>query len=203
MRKPKVISTQAIEDVVNKSSADKISISDLVRAMEAAGYGLVMIIFSLATVMPLPPPIPNIFALPIIIFSMQMILGYDAPKLPKTISNLRIKRSIVAVVVHKASRYIGKVEKILKPRFSFVISPIFERVLGFFTLVFALFVMIPLPFTNFVPGIGIMLIAFGLLGKDGLFVISGLLVGIIGVFIATVTIFIGVEVFYKIQDFLF
>ena len=63
--------------------------------------------------------------------------------------------------------------------------------------------MIPLPFTNLVPGIGIMLIAFGLLGKDGLFVISGILVGMIGSLIAIMTIFIGVEVFHKIQSFLF
>lgn len=203
MRKSKVISTQAIEDVVNQSSADKISIADLVRAMEAAGYGLVMIIFSLATVMPLPPPIPNVFALPLIIFAAQMILGYEAPKLPKSISNLRIKRSIVVVVVHKSSRYIGRVEKVLKPRLSFVVTPIFERILGLFILVFSLFIMIPLPFTNLVPGIGIMLIAFGLLGKDGLFVISGILVGMIGSLIAIMTIFIGVEVFHKIQSFLF
>lgn len=203
MKKSKVISTQAIEDVVNQSSADKISIADLVRAMEAAGYGLVMIIFSLASVMPLPPPLPNIFALPILIFSTQMMIGYDAPKLPKIISNIRIKRSIVALLVQKSSRYISKVEKVLKPRLSFVVTNIFERILGFFILIFALSVMIPIPFTNLVPGIGIMLISFGLLGKDGLFVISGLLVGFIGVLIAMTAIFIGVEVFNKIQNFLF
>lgn len=203
MKKRKIISTQAIEDVVNQSSADKISISDLVRAMEAAGYGLVMIIFSLATVMPLPPPIPNVFSIPIVIFAAQMIMGYDAPKLPAKIGNFAVKRSIVALIVQKSSRYIGKVEKVLRQRLTFVVSPIFERILGFIIMIFALFIMIPLPFTNLIPGIGIMLISFGLLGKDGLFVISGCIVGTVGVAIALTTIFIGVEVLHKIQSFFY
>ncbi|MBL6664933.1 MAG: exopolysaccharide biosynthesis protein [Rickettsiales bacterium] len=200
MKRSKTISTQGIEDVVNQSSADKIPIADLVRAMEAAGYGLVMIIFSLATIMPLPPPIPNIFSIPIVIFAVQMILGYDAPKLPPRIGNIMVKRSIVSLLVQKTARYIGKIEKVLRQRLTFVVSPIFERILGFIIMIFSLFVMIPLPFTNFIPGTGIMLISFGLLGKDGLFVIIGSLVGIIGVVISIITIFIGVEVFNTIKD---
>lgn len=201
--KKRSISTQAIEEVVNKTENDKISIADIVSAMETVGFGLVLVIFALASIMPLPPPLPNIFAIPIMIFALQMVLGYDSPKLPKKIGKIKISRSIVALIVQKTSRYIGKVEKILKPRLSFFVSPFFERFLGVIIFCFGSFVIIPLPFTNFIPGIGIMLIAFGLLGKDGLFVIIGSIIGSIGMTISILAIFVGVEIINKILDWLF
>ena len=199
----KTISTQAIEDVVNSSSADKISIADLVNAMEAIGFGLILVIFAFAAIMPLPPPIPNIFSIPIIIFAIQMILGYDSPKLPKKIGKIMINRSIIAKIVQKSSKYISKIEKILKPRFSFIVSKFFERILGLIIFILALAVVIPMPFTNFIPGIGIILISLGLLAKDGLFVIIGSAIGAMGVVISVLAFYLGSEIFHSIQDKLF
>jgi hypothetical protein len=42
--KKKVVTTEILEDVVNKTSADKIAIGDLISAMDSGGFGLVMTI---------------------------------------------------------------------------------------------------------------------------------------------------------------
>lgn len=197
----KIITTQVIEDIVNKSSADRISIRDLVEAMEAAGFGLTMMIFAFGVLIPLPPPIPSIIALPLLVFSVQMLLGYSAPRLPKKFTNMTVKRSIIATVVQRSSPYIRKIERILRHRLSFMFLPISERIIGAFAFSFSAFIAIPLPFTNFVPGLGILIMSFGLLGKDGLLVILGIIIGIIGVVIATIAVLLGVGAVLFLKGF--
>jgi len=197
----KIITTQAIEDVVNKSSADRIPVRDLVDAMQAIGFGLVMMIFAFGIIIPLPPPFPSIIAMPLIIFSLQMIAGYTAPKLPKRFEKITVKRSVVAMLVQKSAPYIRKVEHILRPRLGFVTTPRAERVIGVFALIFSSFIVLPMPLSNFIPGLGILIISFGLLGKDGLVVICGIIVGLMGIAISTTAVVLGVEALYYIKNF--
>ncbi len=201
MTQNKIITTQAIEDVVNKSSADRIPVRDLVDAMQAIGFGLVMMIFAFGIIIPLPPPFPSIIAMPLIIFSLQMIAGYTAPKLPKRFEKITVKRSVVAMLVQKSAPYIRKVEHILRPRLGFVTTPRAERVIGFFALIFSSFIVLPMPLSNFIPGLGILIISFGLLGKDGLVVICGIIVGLMGIAISTTAVLLGVEALYYIKNF--
>lgn len=203
MDKKHTITTQVIEDVVNNSSSDRILVHDLVDGMKASGFGLVMMIFAFGVTIPLPPPFPNIIAIPLLIFSIQMTLAYDSPKLPKSFSNLSVKRSVVATLVQKSSPYIRKIERFLRPRLAFVTSKIGERIIGVLTALFAIVAVIPFPFSNFIPGIGILVTAFGLLGKDGLVVIIGIMIGLIGVIISLLAMFLGVEFFNYIRDLLF
>lgn len=200
MSKDKVITTKVIEDVVNKTSADRILIRDLVEAMESVGFGLAMMIFSFGIVIPLPPPFPSIIAMPLVVFSVQMMLGYSAPKLPKSFSKLTVKRSVVAMLVSKSSPYIRRVEAVMRPRLNFVTSPVSERIIGFFAFVFSAFVVLPMPLSNFIPGFGVLVISFGLLGKDGLIVICGVVIGLVGILIAMAAIFFGVEFLYYIKN---
>ncbi len=201
MTQNKIITTQAIEDVVNKSSADRIPVRDLVDAMQAIGFGLAMMIFAFGIIIPLPPPFPSIIAMPLIVFSLQMIAGYTAPKLPKRFEKITVKRSVVAMLVQKSAPYIRKVEHILRPRLGFVTTPRAERVIGVFALIFSSFIVLPMPLSNFIPGLGILIISFGLLGKDGLVVICGIIVGLMGIAISTTAVVLGVEALYYIKNF--
>jgi hypothetical protein len=196
--KPK-ITTKVLEDVVKSSSADAIPLDDLIEAMNAVGFGLVMMIFAFGAIIPLPPPLPSISAIPLVVFSLQMVRGYTSPKLPHRLANIKIKRSVLAALVQKSSVYIGKVERILRPRLSFMTSQIGERVVGFFALIFSSFILIPLPLSNFIPGLGVLIISFGLLGKDGIVVIAGIITGIIGVSVSIGTFLLGAELLYYLK----
>ncbi len=203
MEQNKIITTQVIEDVVNKTSADRVPIKDLINAMETIGFGLVMMFFSCGIVFPLPPPFPSIIASPLIIFSLQMIAGHDSPKLPKRFAKLTVKRSTVAMLLQKISPFIRKAERVLRPRLSFMVSDTAQRIVGVFIFLFTSFVVLPIPLSNFIPGLGVLLISFGLLGKDGLFVICGIIVGVIGMIISTAALLLGVEAINYIKNFFF
>ncbi len=201
--KQELITTQVLEDVVNQSSADRVLIKDLVDAMDAVGFGLAIMIFAFGIIIPLPPPFPSIISIPLVLFSAQMMAGYKSPKLPKRFSNLSVKRSVLAMLIKRSAPYIRRVEKILKPRLSFVFYEGMERVVGFFIFLFSTFVLLPMPLSNFIPGLGVLIISFGLLGKDGLVTILGIIIGITGIVISITAVFLGVEAIYYIKSYLF
>lgn len=203
MDQQKIITTQVIEDVVSNSSADRIPVRDLVEAMESVGFGLAMMVFAFGVIIPMPPPIPGIISIPLMIFSLQMIAGYASPKLPKKFSDMSVKRSILAILVKKSVPYIRKVERFLRPRWSFMINQTAERIIGIFTLLFSFFVLLPLPLSNFIPGLGVLIISFGLLGKDGLVIIVGMFVGMMGIAISITAVLLGVEALQYLKHFFF
>ena len=203
MDQKKVIATDAIEGVVNSSSADRLPIADLMAAMEGVGFGLAVMIFAFGILIPLPPPFPSLISVPLVIFSLQMMAGFKSPKLPQRFAKLTVKRSTLATLVRKASPYIRRVEGILRPRLSFMTTPFAERVVGFFVFTFSTFILLPMPLSNFIPGFGILIIAFGLLGNDGLAVICGIVIGITGLAISITAVLLGVEALQYIKDWIF
>lgn len=180
---------------------DKITIKELVEFLERSGFGVVMLFFSLPILIPLPPPIPTFISLPLLFFSIQMILGFNHPKLPNFLSQFSIKRKILAKVVEKSAPYVNKLDKIMRSRFSFFIGSSMEKILGIFCLIFSISILIPLPLTNLIPGIAIIIISLGLISKDGLFVFSGIAIGVFGTIVTIATIVFGIEIFSLIFKF--
>ncbi len=107
------------------------------------------------------------------------------------------------MLVNKSSPYIRRVERILRPRLLFMSSPMAEKIIGVFILIFSSFILLPMPLSNFIPGVGILIISFGLIGKDGLFTIAGIIVGIIGIAISITAVVLGVGALNYLKNLFF
>lgn len=203
MNKKRKISTHQIEDLVKATPSDRVKVSDLVNAMEGAGFGLTLMICSFGVLIPLPPPAPSIISIPLAIFAFQMMIGLKSPRLPKRIARMTVKRSILITLVRISSPYISRVERILRPRLIFMSSILAERLIGALAFLFSTSILLPIPFSNFIPGLGILIISFGLTSRDGLIMIFGIFVGLIGMIVSAMTIFWGLEVFVYLKNLIF
>jgi hypothetical protein len=67
-----------------------------------------------------------------------------------------------------------------RPRMLALTGPLGERLIGLTGLVLALVVFLPVPFGNAIPGLALVLMAVGLLGRDGLAVLAGAAIGLAG-----------------------
>ncbi len=140
---------------------------------------------------PVPPGYTTFFSIPLFIFSVQMIFGMRAPWLPTWITKKQIKRVTLEKLIEKANPWLRKIkEKHLKPRLTYISVRAWERIIGIFSFVFALSISLPLPLTNFPPGWGILIMSLGLLSKDGLTILVGMIIGTIGVGITMVILFL-------------
>jgi len=103
-------------------------------------------------------------------------------------------------MVEKSAPHIRKAESIVKPRMLALSTPIFRRIIGFFCFIFSASVLLPVPLSNFIPGMGVLIASFGLLSRDGMFIILGLTIGCFGVFVTTAAILLGVEAIHMAKE---
>jgi hypothetical protein len=185
--------SDVLEHVVSAHSADTISFGELMVALHERGFAFLMAIFVLPNCVPIPVPpgFSTLFSIPLLFLSVQMIYGVQAPWLPMWLRNKRIKRSTLAAIVEAIVPRLRRIEKIMRHRYFFFSTKTSERYVGFMCFLFSISIAIPLPMTNFPPGVGILLMSLGLLSRDGIVIALGTLVGTAGLMFTTAILVVG------------
>ena len=91
-----------------------------------------------------------------------------------------------------------KIETVLRHRLEAVTEDTGARIIGLFAFLFSLAIALPLPLTNLLPSFGILLMSFGMLGKDGLIAIIGMLTGIVGLILTALVLLLGTKIVFGI-----
>ncbi|MEM7741267.1 MAG: exopolysaccharide biosynthesis protein [Pseudomonadota bacterium] len=155
-------------------SQDTITLSGLISALEERAFGLGILILALPCCIPFLYGIPQIVALPMLALAGQLAAGRHEPWLPQTLASREVPVAGLKDVVGRTRRYLGFVEKLAAPRLRFLSSGVGARVVGAVMLIPTASILVPLPSTNTIPGIGVAIASVGLLERDGLLIIAGL-----------------------------
>jgi hypothetical protein len=145
----------------------------LVDHLGRKGFGPMLLALGVPMLAPLPPGVPIVFALPLLIVCLQMVVGRQTLWLPRWLSKRGIEREKLAKLVNKVTPAVAKVEKHLKPRLSFLVEGLGERALGVVCTVVAVVLVLPVPFANLVPSLAITAFGLALARKDGLLALAG------------------------------
>lgn len=175
------------------------SLGDLLNRLDERGFGLVMLLLALPTSIPFVYVLPQIIAVPMLALAAQMAMGRHAPWLPAKLRARRFEIHRFRSVLDLTERYVRLVEHFARPRLAPVTGRLGARIVGGLFLAPLISVLIPLPATNAVPAAGVAIASLGLIERDGLLVIAGLLVSF--VWIALLLAF-GVEAASIVKDWL-
>lgn len=169
--------------VVVEHKKESMTIGEIKNALHERGFGILLAIAAIPICLPVPVPpgYTTIFSIPLFIFSVQMVLGMRAPWLPAWIEKKSIKRASLEKIVAKADPWLKKIENRMQPRMTYISVHTWERIIGIFAFVFALSIALPIPLTNFPPGWGILVMSLGLLNRDGVTILIGMIIGTIGI----------------------
>lgn len=195
MQEKRARTSELLKESINGDMPEQMNLEGLKQMLHERGFGLVMMIFALpiAIPFPYPPGFTTVVGIPLILFSIQMMLGFDSPWLPKRIGSVRIKRDTLIAVTAKTLPYLEKIEYLLKPRLYIASTTMAERIIGFICLLCALSIALPIPLGNTVPALGILLMALGLLNRDGIVIALGAIVSALGVLLAIAVVVYGIE----------
>ncbi|AAZ68351.1 exopolysaccharide biosynthesis protein [Ehrlichia canis] len=193
-----------LEEVTNNTDVDRITLFELKSALHARGFGILMLLFSLPLSIPLPVPpgYTTIFSIPLLMFAFQMLLGFQVPWMPSWLEKKSFKRTTLALIIEKTAPILRKAEKLTKPRLLFIFNSVGEKVIAFISLLCAVSIAIPLPLTNFIPAGGVSIMSLGLLNKDGMMVILGVLLSLFGIVVTTMVIILGPKLVVSMFSFL-
>ena len=176
--------SQILDAIGADERRERVSISDLIRAMDARAVAAMILLFALPNVVPTPPGTSSILGLPLLYLTAQMMLG-KLPWLPAIIADRSMTRSDFNAFVGRVTPLVARAERLLKPRLLFVTSATGERVIGGICLALAIVLALPIPLGNMLPAFAISLMALGVLERDGFWVIVGVLVGILSMIIVS------------------
>lgn len=166
--------SQLLAEIAADASRERVSIADLLFALRDRALAALLLIFALPNVIPVPPGTSALLGAPLLFLAVQLTLGMR-PWLPGFITRRSMPHTHFAALVTRAVPWLARAERLLRPRWSALYRPPTEYVVGVVCLVSSLIVFLPIPLGNMLPALAICLMALGILERDGLWVLTGLL----------------------------
>ena len=175
--------TALLDDVLSQLRATHghdatVSLSTLTQAMEARAFGVLLLLLALPCCLPFVYVLPQIMALPMLYLTAQLARGRTMLALPAALGARRFGISILGSTVARARPWLRRFEFLAGPRLASLSEGVGLRIVGALMLIPSASILVPLPLTNSVPGLGITIAAVGLVERDGLLIILGLLIGL-------------------------
>lgn len=174
--------SQVLSTIAADPNRDAIAINDLITLLSGRGRAGLILLFALPNVLPAPPGMSGVLGLPLLYLSSQMMLG-RVPWLPRFIGHRSMPRDRFALLMDTAAPWLIRAERLLRPRWSWLVNHRAERMIGAFCLLLAAVLALPIPLGNMLPALAISLIALGVLERDGLWVLIGTVTGLVSLFI--------------------
>jgi hypothetical protein len=179
-----------------EGTGERIMIGTLVAALGDRSFGWCILLFALINLIPMPFG-AMITALPLILVSAQMALGFRELRLPRRITTREISRRRFQGVVMRLRPLMRPIERIVRPRRLSLFDPRNERLIGAVLLAVSIALFLPIPLSGWLPATALLVTGIGLVERDGLVAGVGLALGIVAVAVTAtvaVTLILGAQI---------
>jgi hypothetical protein len=180
-----------------------LTLAELKRSLKGRGPAMLLILLALPFCFIAIPGLSTPFGIAICLIGACLVIGCE-PWLPRFIMQRRLSTTRLTQILTGATKVARQLEKFVRPRLAFLhAGPGMLRLIGLGTVIAGLGLMLPLPipFSNSIPALAVVLLAIGMLEKDGLCVLLGHLTAVATwVFIALTSVF-AIGGFQRLLDF--
>jgi hypothetical protein len=171
--------SEELAELRRHSMERALTLRDAIAVLGGRAYTLLLILLSLPFITPIPlPGLSTPFGLAVGLIALRLALKRK-PWLPERLLSKPIPPVVFGKIFEVAAWVLRLLEKFLRPRFAFATAePVLPRLHAVLMLLAATVLLLPLPipFTNTFPAWAIILVAAGLLERDGLFILAGYVV---------------------------
>ncbi len=161
--------SQDIKSLLQRLAQQPLTLRDILAETSERGFSLAIALLVLPFLFPMPPGFTGPFGGACLLLSAQMVLGRREPWLPKKIANYKFPRSFAQILLQNLRRVTRVLEKITRPRLVKIAeNPLTWRLNGLCISWLAVLLISPVPLTNPIPTVGILLLAVASIESDGL-----------------------------------
>ncbi len=166
-----------LRDIIARINGSSVTMRDLMQTVGEHGLLLLCAVASLPFLIPVSiPGVSTVFGFAIILISLSITFN-RLPWLPKKLLDRELETRKLVPALEKGASLVARLDNYLKPRMSgFVAGPMMNRINGLAIALAGVLLMFPLglvPLSNTLPGIAILLLATGMIQRDGLVVLAG------------------------------
>lgn len=181
---PRKLSVELAE-LRDKSAERAITLREVIYTLHGRAYLLLVLLLALPFITPIPlPGLSTPFGLAIAAIALRLSLG-QRPWLPMKLQRKVLPAGFFGRVFALAEKVLRLFEKFLRPRLTALTdTPLLAQLHALLILIAAVGLLLPLPipFTNSFPAWTILLLAAGLLERDGVFILAGYVIFVASVF---------------------
>jgi hypothetical protein len=162
---------------------ERVSVAELLGTLGDRGFGLLIVLLTLPTLIP-GPPIPGfslVFAALIGLISSQLVRGFARPELPDWVLRRSFDRTRLDTMLLRAMPYVRRFERFAHGRPSAWTTRLGERWIGVLIVAVAVALAVPVPFGNTPPGLALLALGLGLIERDSRLLVIGALAGVASV----------------------
>lgn len=182
-KKRRMRTSRILRQIADNKASERVSIRTLLDTLGDRAIGALMLVFAFPNVIPTPPGTSAILGAPLVFLAAQLTFGMK-PWLPALIADRSMSREDFARIVDKAHPWLTWAERLLKMRLSFLSEPPFEYFVGLLCLILAVVLLLPVPLGNMLPALSICIFSFGILGRDGVWTLAGMVSFVVSMVIA-------------------
>lgn len=147
---------------------DVLRLGDLLKDFGPAAFGMLLFLGVLPAFIPVPGVGGAIGGPMVILVGAQLLLGMRKLWLPRFLARRGPHRSSMMRFRQRMAPWLRRLEKLVRPRMAaFLDNRIALSFTGLLLILLGLLLALPIPFTNYVFGILLLLFALALLERDG------------------------------------
>ncbi|MEZ5959264.1 MAG: exopolysaccharide biosynthesis protein [Hyphomonadaceae bacterium] len=170
-----------LDEIVAKcdgdDTPDRLTFGEILEAVGRRSYGPLLLVIGLFAISPatIVPGMTWLAAALTLVVAGQMALGLPRIWLPKKALEAQLPRDAVKAGIEKGRGLARTIDKLLKPRLTFLSKPPFVNLVALMVIAAAL-VTFPLgliPFAPLAPGLAVVFFGLGMVARDGLWLALG------------------------------
>lgn len=152
-----------------------ISIEEVLEALGPTSLAFAIVFLALPAMIPIPGPFGMVFGTMLALVALQIMVGSRTIWLPGFLRRRRLSASTIEVMVRHTAPLVSRVEGWMRPgRLKALTGRTALMLIGLPVFLLAVAVALPIPFGNILPVLSLTVIGAGLLERDGLATLIGI-----------------------------
>lgn len=168
--------SEELQGLARQFQGQPTTMGGLLAATQGRGYDLLLLLIALPFMTPIPlVGLSTPFGLVVFLIGARLAVG-RRPWLPRRLLERPLPPGFLVKVLGAASRLVRGLEFLLRPRLDFLHEQlIYRRAAGALIMLSGLLLLLPLPIplSNGLPALTVVLLAAGALERDGVFFLAG------------------------------
>lgn len=170
-----------LDDFASGDPDGVLQLGELFSGLGRRSFGMLLFLSTLPAFMPIPGLAGALSGPFVVLLGLQLLVGRRNPWLPMFVARRGPRRSQLSSFRDRVSPWLARVERIARPRMPGLLDhPLASAFTGLQLALLGVLLLLPIPLTNYVFAILLLLYAFALIERDGRLMLGAWIAGIVG-----------------------
>ncbi|SEL78161.1 Uncharacterized conserved protein [Pseudoxanthomonas sp. GM95] len=171
-----------LDDMATGDPAERLRLVDLLADLQQSAFGMLLFIGVLPSFIPIPGVAGGLSGPLVMLVGAQLLIGLRKPWLPRFIAIRGPSRHSVVRFRDVVAKPLRWLEKVVRPRWPAMLdNRLASAFTGLLLLLLGLLLALPIPFTNYLFGLLLLVYVFALLERDGKLMLGAWALGIVAI----------------------